>query len=44
MNLEESISYVDFYQVCKRIVEGEPFKLIEAVAEKIANQTFRAIC
>ncbi len=37
--LEESISYVDLYQVCKRIVEGTPFKLIEAVAEQIANQT-----
>ena len=31
--LEESISYVDLYQVCKRIVEGTP------VAEQIANQT-----
>ena len=35
-DLEESISYVDLYQVCQGIVEGEPFKLIEAVAEKIA--------
>ena len=36
--LEESISYVDLYQVCQRIVEGKPFKLIEAVAEQIASQ------
>ena len=35
-NLEESISYVDLYQVCQEVVEGEPFKLIEAVAEKVA--------
>jgi 7,8-dihydroneopterin aldolase/epimerase/oxygenase len=35
-NLEESISYVDLYQVCQGIVEGEPFKLIETVAEKVA--------
>ena len=43
-NLEESISYVELYQVCQEIVEGEPFKLIEAVAEKIAMLNFRAIC
>jgi dihydroneopterin aldolase len=36
-NLEESISYVDIYNVCKDIVEGTPFKLIEAVAEKISG-------
>lgn len=36
-NLEESISYVDLYQVCKNVVEGVPYKLIEAVAEKIAQ-------
>jgi len=38
-NLEESISYVDLFEVCKSIVEGKPFKLIEAVAEKIAQET-----
>lgn len=37
-NLEESISYVDLFEVCQSIVEGEPFKLIEAVAEKIAEE------
>jgi dihydroneopterin aldolase len=37
-DLEESISYVDLYQVCQEIVEGEPFKLIEAVAEKVAME------
>jgi 7,8-dihydroneopterin aldolase/epimerase/oxygenase len=37
-DLQESISYVDLYQVCKEVVEGEPYKLIEAVAEKIAQQ------
>lgn len=36
-NLKESISYVDLYQVCKEVVEGNPFKLIEAVAERIAQ-------
>jgi dihydroneopterin aldolase len=38
-DLEDSISYVDLYQLCKEVVEGEPYKLIEAVAEKIAQQT-----
>ena len=38
MTLEESISYVDLYQVCKEVVEGKPFKLIEAVAEQIADR------
>lgn len=36
--LENSISYVDLYQVCKDIVEGTPNKLIEAVAEKISQE------
>lgn len=40
-NLEESISYVDLFEVCKSIVEGEPYKLIEAVAEKIAEETLK---
>lgn len=40
-SLEESISYVDLYQVCKDVVEGKPYKLIEAVAEKIAQEILR---
>jgi 7,8-dihydroneopterin aldolase/epimerase/oxygenase len=36
--LEESISYVELYQVCKEVVEGKPFKLIEAVAERITDR------
>jgi 7,8-dihydroneopterin aldolase/epimerase/oxygenase len=35
-DLNESINYADLYKVCKDIVEGQPFKLVEAVAEKIA--------
>ncbi|MBV7509263.1 dihydroneopterin aldolase [Bacillus sp. sid0103] len=34
--LEYSVNYADLYQVCKEIVEGNPYKLVEAVAEKIA--------
>lgn len=36
-NLEDSINYAELYQTCKEIVEGEPFKLVETVAEKIAD-------
>jgi dihydroneopterin aldolase len=36
-NLEDSINYAELYQTCRNIVEGEPFKLLEAVAEKIAG-------
>lgn len=31
-----SVNYADLYQVCKDIVEGQPYKLLEAVAERIA--------
>lgn len=34
--LEDSINYGDLYAICKDVVEGTPFKLVEAVAEKIA--------
>lgn len=36
-NLNDSINYGELYQVCKEIVEGKPFKLVEAVAEKLAG-------
>ena len=36
-NLEHSINYAELYAVCKEVVEGEPFKLVEAVAERIAE-------
>jgi len=35
--LEHSINYAELYQACKEIVEGKPFKLVEAIAEKIAG-------
>ncbi|HLU21318.1 dihydroneopterin aldolase [Lederbergia graminis] len=37
-NLEKTVSYAEIYEVCKKIVEGKPYKLIEAVAEKIAEE------
>ncbi|MCH1626911.1 dihydroneopterin aldolase [Fredinandcohnia quinoae] len=36
-NLEYSVSYAELFNVCQRIVEGQPFKLIEALSEKIAE-------
>lgn len=35
--LEYSVNYGELFQACKEIVEGKPFKLVEAVAEKIAE-------
>lgn len=37
-NLEYSINYGQLYFDVKEIVEGKPFKLIEAVAEAIADK------
>ncbi|MEH7074866.1 dihydroneopterin aldolase [Neobacillus drentensis] len=35
-DLNYSVNYAELYQICKEIVEGQPYKLVEAVAEKIA--------
>ncbi|MGD6943860.1 dihydroneopterin aldolase [Cytobacillus gottheilii] len=35
--LDDSINYGELYEVCKQIVEGKPYKLVEAVAESIAE-------
>lgn len=35
--LEDSINYGELYEVCKQIVEGKPYKLVEAVAESMAE-------
>jgi dihydroneopterin aldolase len=37
-DLKETINYAHLYQICEEIVEGKPFKLIEAVAEQIASR------
>jgi 7,8-dihydroneopterin aldolase/epimerase/oxygenase len=37
-NLEDSINYGEIYSVCKEVVEGKPFKLVEALAEKISAE------
>ncbi|EAC5025280.1 TPA: dihydroneopterin aldolase [Listeria monocytogenes] len=37
-SVEDTVSYADVYEIVKEIVEGKPFKLIEALAEKIASE------
>jgi 7,8-dihydroneopterin aldolase/epimerase/oxygenase len=37
-DLQFSINYAELYFLTRKIVEGQPFKLIEAVAEKIASE------
>ena len=37
-NLEHTVSYVGVYDICKDVIEGKPYKLIEAVAETVASR------
>ncbi len=37
-DLENTVSYVGVYDICKEVIEGKPFKLIEAVAEAVASR------
>ncbi|OLS34124.1 dihydroneopterin aldolase [Bacillus sp. MRMR6] len=39
--LEHSVNYGELFNVCKGIVEGKPYKLVEAVAENIATTVLR---
>ena len=36
-DLNDSVNYGELYNTCKEIVEGKPYKLVEAVAENIAS-------
>lgn len=38
-NLEDTISYAELYNVVREIVEGESFRLVEMLAETIAQKT-----
>lgn len=40
--LDKTVSYVGVYEICQRVMEGKPFKLIEAVAETIATEVLEA--
>ncbi|MBC1828298.1 dihydroneopterin aldolase [Listeria seeligeri] len=37
-NVNDTVSYADVYETVKEIAEGKPFKLIEALSEKIATE------
>ncbi|EAD7602160.1 dihydroneopterin aldolase [Listeria monocytogenes] len=37
-SVDDTVSYAEVYETIKEIVEGTPFKLIEALAEKIATE------
>ncbi|MGV3463944.1 MAG: dihydroneopterin aldolase [Heyndrickxia sp.] len=36
-DLNDTVSYAEVYEICKDIVEGKPYRLLEAVADKIAT-------
>lgn len=36
--LEHTVHYGEVYETCKSVVEGEPKKLVEAVAEEVASR------
>lgn len=40
-DLEQTINYAELYHVCKDIVEGEPVKLVETLAERIADTVLK---
>ncbi|OCS84806.1 dihydroneopterin aldolase [Caryophanon tenue] len=37
-DLTKTVSYVGVYELCKAIIEGKPYQLIEAVAEAVATR------
>ncbi|EHP2906806.1 TPA: dihydroneopterin aldolase [Listeria monocytogenes] len=37
-SVDDTVSYAEVYETVKEIAEGTPFKLIEALAEKIATE------
>ena len=37
-DLAHTVNYGEVYQVCRSVVEGEPKKLVEAVAEEVASR------
>lgn len=39
--LDDTVNYAKVYTVCKEIVEGKPYKLIEAVAENLASELLK---
>ncbi|PLS15145.1 dihydroneopterin aldolase [Bacillus sp. M6-12] len=40
-NLELSVNYGELYGLAREVVEGQPFKLVESIAETIAAKTLQ---
>jgi 7,8-dihydroneopterin aldolase/epimerase/oxygenase len=36
-DLNDTVSYAEVFEICKEIVEGKPYRLLEALAETIAS-------
>lgn len=41
-DLNATVSYVGVYDICQEVIEGKPYKLIEAVAETVASRILEA--
>lgn len=41
-DLDATVNYAEVFELCKEIVEGKPYLLIEAVAERIAARVLEA--
>lgn len=41
-DLDATVSYVGVYDICQEVIEGKPYKLIEAVAETVASRILEA--
>lgn len=40
-DLQHTVNYASLYNICKDIAEGKPYKLVESVAEKIAEKVLK---
>jgi 7,8-dihydroneopterin aldolase/epimerase/oxygenase len=41
-SIEDSVNYADVYSITKSVVEGGPFNLVEAVADRISSEILSA--
>ncbi len=37
-DLDKSVNYAEIYSICKDVLEGKPYNLLEAVAEKLSAE------
>ncbi len=41
-DLAYTVNYADIYHLCQKVVEGPPYKLVESIAENIAEEILSA--